>query len=597
MAYIIGLTTSTQSSLKNFHKSPVMNNQLQHSINQISYTLNQSGIVIPPIHQTTQKPSSRFGSHNKLPMIPMPSKNGTTNTEWSIMVAEAIVKNNNPIYNYGGRIIHISEKTGELTYLTANTFLSTIEKYICPCAFKSRDDDELVYQPMKEPLAKLTINSTEFKETLNEVSAINNQQTPAITEKGEFILPPMGYDPETKIYTSPKTAHSYNIDLPIDQAIKIWRSWLHEFPFADWSSHSTESKLTKATSRSFAVHTAACLAFFCHAMLPKNEPKLSYIYNSNSQRSGKSLLAIMAMSITNGKISPHKYSRDDTQLNTTLETIARNNSPYTFFDNLRGCLFSTALESFLSSTSIAIRPFHTQDIVIAENRSITVITGNGLEWNTDMDARVLICDLNLNESNPQDRNLTRLITETTFINPAYQPELLSCLYAFCRHWNESGRPLPKKTRAGYHASTSIIAGIVNLLDIGNPLEERPTALFGGGNAQLQDMCDLIAQIAKRLQPGETKGEIKWHEIIEICVERNTFEGLLDTRPDTVTVERPDGLTQDKATYKLTPSSQRKFSNIISKEYGGKEFMLPDGRKVKWDSRGKKRGRWYTFEII
>ena len=49
-------------------------------------------------------------------------------------------------------------------------------------------------------------------------------------------------------------------------------------------------------------------------------------------------------------------------------------------------------------------------------------------------------------------------------------------------------------------------------------------------------------------------------------------------------------------YKLTQASNKRFSFLLNSTYGGKTFKLNDGRTVKWDSRGKKRSKKYTFQI-
>ena len=86
--------------------------------------------------------------------VAMPSKNGTTTPQWCERVAIALQRANAPIYNLAGSPVYITDD-GKTVYLNPNNFISAAEKYICPCAFRSKDDSTLVYQPMKEPLAKL----------------------------------------------------------------------------------------------------------------------------------------------------------------------------------------------------------------------------------------------------------------------------------------------------------------------------------------------------------------------------------------------------------------------------------------------------------
>ena len=474
--------------------------------------------------------------------VAMPSKNGTTTPQWCERVAIALQRANAPIYNLAGSPVYITDD-GKTVYLNPNNFISAAEKYICPCAFRSKDDSTLVYQPMKEPLAKLTLSSMDFL-----------------------------------------------------TALLIWRNWHTEFPFLDWSSSDLQERATSATSRSFAVHTCACVALYASAMLPLSSPRLGYVYTSNSQRSGKSLLADLATGITYNNNAKHPWYYDDEKLQGVLNTILNTRTPYVYFDNLRGKLQSTCLESFISSVSQDIRPFHTQSLVTKQNCATVFITGNSLEWNTDLASRLLICDLNLTESNPQDRTVQRVIDLETIQDSGNRAELLACLHAFVRNWIEQKRPMPDKTRAGFQRTSSIIAGIVSLLGIGDPFGERPDEIYGGGDQNLQDMRDLVQTAAARLKPGETYGEIKWDEIIEICIERNSFESLIDARTEYVTEKDENGHESKIPRYKLTQASNKRFSFLLNSTYGGKTFKLNDGRTVKWDSRGKKRSKKYTFQI-
>lgn len=430
--------------------------------------------------------------------VAMPSKNGTTTPQWCERVAIALQRANAPIYNLAGSPVYITDD-GKTVYLNPNNFISAAEKYICPCAFRSKDDSTLVYQPMKEPLAKLTLSSMEFLTAIPELIKIHDQITPAMLPNGTYHLNQRGYDPESKIYTL-KTAVDYDTEMPLEQALLIWRNWHKEFPFLDWSSSDLQERATSATSRSFAVHTCACVALYASAMLPLSSPRLGYVYTSNSQRSGKSLLADLATGITYNNNAKHPWYYDDEKLQGVLNTILNTRAPYVYFDNLRGKLQSTCLESFISSVSQDIRPFHTQSLVTKQNCA------------------------------------------TVFIG------------------------------------------------------ERPDEIYGGGDQNLQDMRDLVQTAAARLKPGETYGEIKWDEIIEICIERNSFESLIDARTEYVTETDENGHESKIPRYKLTQASNKRFSFLLNSTYGGKTFKLNDGRTVKWDSRGKKRSKKYTFQI-
>jgi hypothetical protein len=103
----------------------------------------------------------------------------------------------------------------------------------------------------------------------------------------------------------------YDDNLPLEKATEFLRELLIEFPFSDWRTDAPpappdDERFVIAhgpNSRSQAVQVAAMLSQFCTGLLPANEMRLGFIYNANSQRSGKSLLAKLAIVPANGRMA------------------------------------------------------------------------------------------------------------------------------------------------------------------------------------------------------------------------------------------------------------------------------------------------------
>lgn len=526
-----------------------------------------------------------------IPRISLPGE-GILISSFARKLGELLRTHNAPIYNREDSAITISPTTSKAEIISEVAFRTLIENYCIPVDFKSSTPGgSLIPTSISNDVASVVLHSQDFLSQINKVSAAHNQRLPIMRKNGKIELLPIGYDFDSQVYTA-KSAINYRTDLSLEEASTLWRDYFAEFPFADWTTQALTNKLP--TSRSFAVHTATALSQYCQALFSKGLLRLTFVYNSNSQRSGKSLLAKIAIGVTHGRAPITPFERDDSKLKNTLDVIIRNREAFALFDNLRGRIASTHLESLISSPSVNIRPFHTQNLIEYTNDTGIIITGNNLSWNTDLGNRILVCDLQMDEANPQGRKFKRIYDDTTHLEHSNRSDLLACMWAFLNHWDTAARPKPKKTRAGFERFSALIGGIVNFTGIGDPLETRPDDIYGGGDTDYSDMLDLITQLCDRLTTGAPGGKFRFHELTQICVERNSFPSAIEGRWIEEELEDPEDEfnTIKIRIYKLTPSSAKKFSSIISGQYGGRTFLLENGKKVKWDSRGKKRGKWY-----
>lgn len=577
-----------------------MDSNIADIADAVAAHLRNNGITVPSpegVFTTSPVPedTGQVDENGKqiLKKITLPGE-GILISKFAHALGQLLRESGAPIYNREGVPTLIDSRTGTAFIVEPVPFRTFIEKYCTPTQ-TTIVGNGVTTRPasMTKETAAAVIECSDFIEQLHPLTSVHNQRLPIQRADGTICLLPLGYDQESRIYTAP-TALKYRDDLPFDEAVTLWRDYHSEFPFADWSRR--ETILTTAKSRSFAVHTSCSLAQYCSAMFPPGLLRLTFVYNSNSQRSGKSLLAKIAIGITHGRSPITPFERADDKLKNTLDVLIRNRAAFAFFDNLRGKIASTHLESLVASPSLNIRPFHTQNLIEYTNNTGVIITGNDLSWNTDFGNRILVCDLQMDEANPQNRTLRRIYDDTTHLEAANRSDLLACLWSFVNHWATTGRTTPKKTRAGFERFGSLIGGITIATGLGNPLDDRPDDIYGGGDTDANDMADLIAQLADKIPEGETMAKFRFHELVKVCIDRNSFPTVLEGSWREEEIEDPNdefGTTMVKV-YKLTTSSNKRFSAIISGQYGGRTFTLPDGRRVKWDSRGKKRGRWYEI---
>jgi hypothetical protein len=426
--------------------------------------------------------------------------------------------------------------------------------------------------------ASTVLVAAEFKDHLFEVTRIHDQRLPVLRGDGRIERLEPGLDVAAKVFTLPD-ALDYRLDMPVDVARRIWREMHSEFPFIDWSREGWQ----EGTSRSFAVHTAAAMSQFGWCLVGDMANRLSFMFHSNSERSGKSLLAEIGLVLTHGTIATSSWKKDEEKMAAMLDVIVRNRSAYAFFDNLRGHVSSEELEGFLTGGARKVRLFHTQIERVFPNRTSCFITGNSLTWSKDIDGRVLICDLYLEDADPQARRVRVERTRRDCLPPGRRGDLRSARWAMVAEWDRLGRPAPGRVRAGFGEWCRVIGGVVGCQGLGDPLLPRPEE-FSGGNTDFADMLALVERLAVGI---ETIGEYRFEDVVEAAMAVNAFEWLMKGK---------EKRSEDRVAFVLDPAERRKFADILSSTYGGRTFSLSDGRRVQWGNRGKNRGRWYQVAV-
>lgn len=344
-------------------------------------------------------------------------------------------------------------------------------------------------------------------------------------------------------------------DWTLRESTTYLREILQEFPFADWKTEiiqDEEGELEVRQSRSQAVQVAAMLSLFCTAMLPDGANRMGFIYNANSQRSGKTLLAKLAIMTVCGvfKAQPWKGNEDD--LNKVLDAEMLAGSLYICFDNVRGYMGSQTLEGLMTAPQWTGRVLGKTQMFTAENHMNLFITGNDCIVSPDMAHRCLICDLFVEQGDVQERQVKNLIDEVWLMDIENRRNTLSALWGIAKHWNKVGRPTATsfgfKPRLGFERWGDLIGGIVGAAGFGNPLEK--VQLESAGDSEERNVHKLIDRM-REMALGENRGEFSFQQIVDFCHDDGLFDYMLDGK------ETQDG-------YKLNASSTSRFGLTLNR---------------------------------
>src|SRR5437016_638211 len=110
----------------------------------------------------------------------------------------------------------------------------------------------------------------------------------------------------------------YDDKLSLEDAVTYLRVLLHEFPFSDWYTDPDEYSLGPQ-SRSQAVQVAAMMSQFARGLVPRASRGLGFIYTSNSQRSGKTLLMKLAIIPVNGQMATQTWNSKEEELRKVID--------------------------------------------------------------------------------------------------------------------------------------------------------------------------------------------------------------------------------------------------------------------------------------
>lgn len=382
----------------------------------------------------------------------------------------------------------------------------------------------------------------------------------------------------------------YDDSMTLDEAVKYLRELLSEFPFGDWKDGTGLDGEPCRQSRSLAVQIAAMLSQFAVACVPRGANRMGFIYNANSQRSGKTLLAKIAIMVLYCSFKAQSWKSDEDDLAKVIDSEVLAGSTYICFDNVRGYVGSQALEGLMTSPDWTGRVLGRTQMFTAENRLTLFITGNDCIVSPDMAHRCLICDLFVPEGNVQERRVKNLIDEVWLQKAENRHRVLSALWAIVRYWHQAGSPSASsfgfKPRLGFERWGETIGGMVAFAGFGNALE--PVLLENAGDSLDRNIRQLVAKLAE-LNNTDTE-EYRFQEVVNICHDCGFFDWLLDGR-DT-----------DGGDFKLTHKANSSFAKHLlkfapSKEPRAYRFEEDGGRKtVFFSNRGSGKERRYIVQI-
>jgi hypothetical protein len=295
-------------------------------------------------------------------------------------------------------------------------------------------------------------------------------------------------------------------------ATSALRSLLEEFCFRD-----------DDRDRSLSVALAGMLTLFAIHLLPKGSQRPGFLYSANSEGSGKSLLAKLAMISRMGNAPTGCDPEDEQEIRKSIFASALAASPILFMDNVKKHLSSGSLEACMTASVLKGRVLGQSREIEVQNNMTVFITGNGCTISPDLRRRLLIVELFLREARPEDRKIKNPLDDDAIIT--LRGEILSALWSLTRAWADADRPKPKTSHPSFPVWASVVAGILEHAGFASPCTQAETTI--SGDRDTSDMGRLVSVMAER----HKKQDLKPAAIYELCREIGAFERLVGSEDD------------------------------------------------------------------
>jgi hypothetical protein len=517
-------------------------------------------------------------------------------------------------------------KSKRFTPMKAEYFVSWADRHFAPykTRFDSEGDPYDEIRPMPKEIARACLDSLDFTLAMPPIKRTYPIPVPVIWDDGNLHLCAPGYHPESGSYVfeadfpmNPEylcpddglasSCGYYDDRMSLHEAVTSLAALYSRMPFSDWTEYYQPTEDSPfyhpdktepiRLSRSLAVQIMAMLAMFAGGCVAPMAPRLGFAFNANKQRSGKTLLAKIAVGIVYGSCKLQSWRENDEDMIKILDSETLAATTYIVFDNIRSLIASGPLEGFMTTPVWTGRVLGQSQMFEAENNAIIILTANNASFGPDMQERILISDLYVESADRQDRGVEipreHRLDDVWLAKPENRRHILSCLWAIVRHWDAAGRPRATGVaRRGFEEWCELIGGMVEFAGFGDALE-RPKDLENCGDTETEDIRALVAYCSRDCRSRSCS----FQEIVHICWEQGLIPWCLHGREEYVEDIQKNSL-------KLNDASNSRFGILLKRNCSGERgevhvFRTPDGkpRHVRFYLRGKGRARRYHFDEV
>lgn len=433
----------------------------------------------------------------------------------------------------GGELVTIDVVTGVCEIMDAHKFVTWVVQragIVLKKAMATDDDtgkQKVIEGDIGVDLARIILSSPNFRARLPVVESINRVRLPVWRDelderkdpkrKGfkKIDLLPEGYDAATKSFTC--LGWHYDTELDPSEAIKWLMDLIRYFPWGD-------------EDRSKAVFVQYFITLFCQSLYIGKAPLGLFV--SNLPGSGKSKLAQLCIEPVEGNVgAPSGWNIEDKQeTRKEMDAAAQDFAHHLWFDDVdRIKVRSTDLNRWVTSKNWTCRVLGTGKRFNGPLRAMTIMTGNGLSVDDNLDRRTLWVDLFARmKASERPKEADRIeLTEAFFEDEEMMKKCLAVQYAMVRWWDECWRPRTKQRPIeSFDSWCEVVASIVESCGFKNGLAryEAPD----GGDVEGRDWKQLATSLIDEFCIAKAcdKAEVTMRDVIRVARLQGLFQDVL-----------------------------------------------------------------------
>lgn len=388
---------------------------------------------------------------------------------------------NKPVFRRMGQVCCVVD--GKLAPVNSEVFRGIIERWVVCRGMAGRGENRFMQeQTMTKEMAAFVVQQPCFLQKLREVRRVVPLPVPLRGEGGRVVWPEQGYHAGAAVWV--ESALKYT-EMTAWAGLNYLENLLADFPWA----RGKEVQM-------FSNQLSAMLAVYCDLLVEAGLPRPVFIYPSNAEGSGKTLLIRAAICPVFGplevKSAPETYG-DEIRKVLTTEVIA--GSPYICFDNFRNGsrIENPAIEAFATGSVWTDRMLGAMERVSGPRDALLFLSGNNCKVGGDMRRRSLFVELFLDTVASERRTFASFLSERKLIEK--RVEILSALRAIVMHWDAIGQPTAEIGHGSYREWGDVVGAMVECLGLSSPLEY--VEIDSGGDTDMADMEKLLAEVISR----------------------------------------------------------------------------------------------------
>lgn len=339
-------------------------------------------------------------------------------------------------FRLGSSIVRIDDRD-KLHTLTADTALIEVSRYVDLQKLIFRKGEwEQVSVDLSAPLAKALVAcapSSAFRELVGFADGVILRADGSVRTKA-------GYDAITKLWLR----NPIKVKLmPIDKAVKVLRSLVAEFPFAD---HDAD----------FAVWLAMILTPLARHLIDGCVPALAF--SATTKGAGKGKLIETAITISSGDCEPGRVGKEGTtEARKKITTYMLDGRRHFLTDDIKRPFGNDVIDEFLTATTYTDRKLGGSTSVARKNLVTWYVTGNSLQLASDTGRRCLIGVINPECEHAEDRVFDAdPVTVAKKLRPRFLSAAISILIAHAK----DNRPQYVQPLGSFEAWTNAVADAI-----------------------------------------------------------------------------------------------------------------------------------------